>query len=341
MSKKRILMTHPLFHLTSGRYTDLFEVKTLDLKTFQAHEQPQQYLLSEINSFKPDAVYFIGFMLKFAHPQNAPKPILNENFFKGLSFNNLKIIANNGAGYDQIDAKAAKQSNIHVTNTPDVVSDCTADLTLLLILSCARRATEFEQRLRNGEWQGNNTIFGIDIQNKVLGIVGMGSIGKAVAKRARAFGMKIVYTQRNKIVDDPDYPQDTYLSMDDLLATSDFVSIHVPLNNNTKHLFGKPQFDKMKEKSCIINTSRGPVVHEQELVDALKEGKTVTSAGLDVFEFEPKITEELKHLPNVTLLPHIGTQTVDTRRNMEKLAFDNIESVLNGNEPLNVVPEQK
>jgi glyoxylate reductase len=341
MSKKRVLMTHPLFHLASGRYTEMFDVKTIDLKAFQAHEQPQQYLLNEVNEFKPHALYFIGFMLKFAHPQNAPKPILNETFFKGLTFNNLAVIANNGAGYDQIDTRAAKQHNITVTNTPDVVSDCTADLTLLLILSCARRSTEFEARLRKGEWQGTNTIFGIDLQEKVLGIIGMGSIGKAVARRARSFGMKIIYHQRSKITDDQEFPESDYVTMDELLATSDFVSIHVPLNQHTKHLIDKPQLDRMKEKSFLINTSRGPVVNENALVQALREGKTLTGAGLDVFEFEPKVTEELKEFPNVTLLPHIGTQTVDTRRNMEKLCWDNIESVLGGGAPLTIVPEQK
>jgi len=337
-----VLLTHPLFHLASARYNDLFEVKTLDLKAFQTHEQPQQYLLSVVNDFKPHALYFIGFMLKFSHPHNAPKPILNETFFKNLTFNDLAIIANNGAGYDQIDARAAKEHQVLVTNTPDVVSDCTADLTLLLILSCARRSTEFEGRLRRGEWQGTDNIFGIDLQGKVLGIVGMGSIGKAVARRAKAFGMKIIYHQRNKITGDNDYPESTFCtSLDDLLAMSDFVSLHVPLNNHTRHLIGKPQLSKMKKGSFLINTSRGPVVHESALLEALKEGKTLIGAGLDVFEFEPKITEGLQDLPNVTLLPHIGTQTIDTRRSMEKLCWDNIEAVLNGEQPLTLVSEQK
>ncbi|KAL0485072.1 glyoxylate reductase [Acrasis kona] len=340
MSKKRILLTHPLYHLASGRYADKFELKTLDLNAFQTSENPQQYLLNEVNEFKPHALYFIGFMMKFTHAKNTPKPIVNDHFFNNLVYKDLKLISNNGAGYDQVDARAAKKHSVIVTNTPDVVSDCTADLTLHLILSCARRSTEFEQRLRNGEWQGSKAIFGIDLKNKVLGIVGMGSIGKEVAKRALPFGMKIIYHQRSK---SKEFPDDYYrASLDELLHESDFVSLHVPLNENTKHLINKNNLCKMKKDSYLINTSRGPVVNESDLVDALKEGKTLSGAGLDVFEFEPNVHKELLNIPNVTLLPHIGTQTIDTRRSMEKLCWDNIENVIEEeSKGLTVVNEQK
>lgn len=251
---------------------------------------------------------------------------------------NTKIIANCAVGYNNIDVEAAKIRGIKVTNTPDVLTDTTADLTFALILGVARRIVEADNFARVGlfkEW-GPNLFIGQEISNKTLGIIGAGRIGKAVAKRAKGFNMNILYFKRNK---DEDFEKETgaeYVDLDTLLKNSDFVSIHVPLTKETHHLIGKRELTLMKKTSVLINTSRGPVVDEEALVEALKF-KKIWGAGLDVFEKEPQIHNGLKGLNNVIILPHIGSATIETRRKMAMMAAQNIVEVLYGREPINPV----
>ncbi|EFC48400.1 predicted protein, partial [Naegleria gruberi] len=261
----------------------------------------------------------------------------------------LKIISNHGVGYDNVDVKTAlsiKSSPIVVTHTPDVVSDATADVAFTLMLNASRKSRIFEERLRQVKWKsGLETVLGNDLRGKTLGIIGMGSIGKKVAQRAIGFGMKIVYYQRNQNLEFEKNLNTAGQTLDELLVQSDVISVNTPLTESTRHLLSKAQFDKMKPNCLVINTARGAVINEKDLVEALKN-KKIAGCGLDVFEFEPKITEELLELakenPNISLLPHIGTQTVETRVDMERLCLVNLENYLTlKKNPLTPVPEHK
>jgi glyoxylate reductase len=326
---KRVLSLRPFAFLDPSVYETKYELSIVSPKTMLEQERPFEYLIQKINEFKPDAILLTHYT-GMTDEQQFPNPFICEEFFQRVDKKNLKILASHSAGYDHIDVSAAKKHNIIVTNTPDVLSDACADFTMLLILSVARRSSEFEMRLRKGEWQGSSTIFGVDLKDKTLGIVGYGGIGQAVAIRAKAFGMKIVYHKRRE---EKDCEYKFYENLDDLLATSDFVSLHVPLSSETKHLINKNSFSKMKKTSYLINASRGPVVDEQALVDALKSNQ-IAGCGLDVFENEPEIHKDLLDLPNVSLFPHVSSQTSDTRTKMEKLCWDNIDAVLRGEKPL-------
>jgi glyoxylate reductase len=328
MMKQRVLILRPVLFLNINDYASKYELLQVPIKDIKEHPKPYEFIIQKINEFKPHAVYLSHFTYGFSKEQNFPHKFLCDDFFQQIDKEHLKIIANHGVGVDHLDLEAAKRHNIIITNTPEVLSDACADFTMLLILSVARRSTEFETRLRNGEWQGE-TIFGVDLQGKTLGVIGFGSIGGKVAARAKAFGMKVIYHQRNK---DNNVEHEYFEKLEDLLAESDFVSLHVPLSSQSKHLINKDNLCLMKKTSYLINTSRGPVVDEQALVDALKN-KQIAGCGLDVYENEPSVHEELLKLPNCTLMPHIGTQTSDTRKKMEKLTWDNIEAVFAGKEP--------
>lgn len=245
--------------------------------------------------------------------------------------NKLEIIANLAVGYNNIDVLGAKQRNIIVTNTPDVLTDATAELAWALLFAAARRVNEAEKYLREGNFKmWSPTLFlGQDIKGKTLGVIGAGRIGKAFVKKSRGFDMKVLYHNRKRDLNFEEETGAVYVELDELLKEADFVSIHVPLNSDTYHLIGKRELSLMKDSAVLINTSRGPVINEKELALALKEGK-IWSAGLDVFEREPEIEEELLKMSNVVLLPHIGSGTIDTRRNMAMLAVKNIDEVLNG-----------
>lgn len=244
----------------------------------------------------------------------------------------LKVISNHGAGYDGLDLTYATERGIWVSNTPNVVNDATADIAMLLILSVTRRAFEAEQKLRQGNWttKGLNDFLGHDPKNKVLGIIGFGGIGKALGKRAAAFGMRIIYNNRTQLSSEEESAYGArYVSLEELLRTSDYISLHCPLTEQTRHMIDTPQFEQMKKGAYLINTSRGPVVHERALVEALHSGK-LSGAGLDVFEKEPlgDTAAELRSLPNVTLLPHIGTATYESRMDMSRVCFENVRAVL-------------
>jgi len=246
----------------------------------------------------------------------------------------LKVIANAAVGYNNIDVAAACERGIIVTNTPGVLTDATADLTWALILGITRRIGEGERLVRRGEWKGWTFDFmlGTELRGKQLGIVGYGGIGRAVAARGRAFGMRIAYTSRTP-KDDPDAEA---MPLDRLLATSDVVSLHCPLTAETRHLIDQPAFARMKRSAYLINTSRGPVVDEKALAWALRM-RLIAGAGLDVFEQEPKVEPELLTLENVMLVPHLGSGTVETRTAMADLAARNVAAVLSGHPPLTPV----
>ncbi|KAI5362465.1 Putative D-isomer specific 2-hydroxyacid dehydrogenase, catalytic domain-containing protein [Septoria linicola] len=251
----------------------------------------------------------------------------------------LKYITHNGAGYDNIDVPAATERSIEISSTPIAVDEATADVALFLLLGALRRVTIPFLGARKNEWRGKGFGLGHDPKKKVLGILGMGGIGQAVAKRARAFGMTIQYHNRNRLSEEKEQGA-KYVSFDELLQTSDVLSLNLALNPSTRHIIGKPQFDIMKDGIVIVNTARGPIIDEAALVDALNSGK-VFSAGLDVFEEEPKIHPGLLENENAVLLPHIGTATWETQKEMEVLVLDNLKSAVEGKGLLTQVPEQK
>ncbi len=251
----------------------------------------------------------------------------------------LKAVCNVAVGYNNIDIASCKARGVTVTNTPGVLTDATADIALALILMVTRRLAEGERVIRaKTSWQwGMHYMLGAGITNRVLGVVGMGAIGIATARRAKACGMSIIYFPRSEI--DAKIAIElgaSKVSLDELLATSDVVSIHCPSNESTHHLFGASQFKKMKTSAFLVNTARGPIVDEQALVDALRS-REIAGAGLDVFEFEPKINEGLLDRDDVVLIPHLGSATTETRNAMAVLAADNAVAIVNGRAPLTPV----
>jgi len=253
--------------------------------------------------------------------------------------NDLKAVCNVAVGYNNIDVAACKNKNVLVTNTPGVLTDATADIAMALILMTTRRLSEGERVIRNQDpWAwGMFYMLGSSIQNQTLGILGMGQIGIATALRAKSFGMKILYTRRNRLDEKIEKELSAqYVSLDDLLQQSDIVSLHCPYSTETHHLISDAQLSKMKKTSYLINTARGPIVNEEALANALIN-KTIAGAGLDVYENEPKVNDKLLKLDNVVLLPHLGSATVETRTAMATTAANNALEILSGNKPLNPV----
>ncbi|WP_291795382.1 D-glycerate dehydrogenase [Brevibacterium sp.] len=247
----------------------------------------------------------------------------------------LRVVANVAVGYDNIDVAACAQRSVTATNTPGVLTDATADIALSLILMSTRRLGEGERTIRSGRpWKwGMFFLLGSSLQGKTLGIVGMGGIGQATARRAKAFGMEIVYQSRSEL--DPAVAAELgarRVELDELLSVSDVVSLHCPYGPATHHLIGAEQLESMKPSAHLVNTARGPVVDEAALASALRAG-TIAGAGLDVFEHEPEVHPGLLELENVTLVPHLGSATVETRTAMAVLAADNALAVLSGQEP--------
>ncbi len=243
----------------------------------------------------------------------------------------LKILANYAVGYNNIDLAAAATRGIVVTNTPDVLTDSTADLTWALILAVARRVAEGDAYVRSGAWAGwaPTQMLGTDVSGKVLGIVGMGRIGQAVAQRAAGFNMRICHTSRTLHHSGRLSDQWEQRTLPDLLRDADFVSLHVPLTPSTHHLIGSRQLALMKPTAFLINTSRGAIVEEPALVDALLQ-RRLAGAGLDVFEQEPVFHPSLRELRQVVLLPHLGSATLATRVRMGMICLENIAAVLAG-----------
>jgi glyoxylate reductase len=249
----------------------------------------------------------------------------------------LKVIANYGVGFEHIDVKAATRRGIPVTNTPGVLTDSTADLTLALILATARRVVEGDRRVRQGKFQywAPLLFLGAEVSGKTLGIIGLGRIGQAVAQRAAGFGMKLIYFSRTRLESAREQElQVSFAPLDTLLREADFVSLHAPLTPQTRHLIGSREFQLMKPSAYLINTARGPVVDEAALVEALRRGE-IRGAGLDVYEREPELAPGLADLENVILLPHVGSATIETRTRMAQMAADNLLAGLRGDQPPN------
>ncbi len=249
----------------------------------------------------------------------------------------VRVFAQIAVGVDNIDVAAATAERILVTNTPDVLTEATADLTFALLLSTARRLPQAERHLREGRWNrwDIDLLVGADLHGRTLGLIGFGRIGQAVARRARGFGLRLFYHARNPSPAAAGLGA-VHVPLAMLLARSDFVSVHVPLTAETRHLIGGEQLAQMPRHAILINTARGPIVDEAALAAALGEG-LLAGAGLDVFEREPQVDADLLALPNVVLLPHIGSATVATRTRMCTLAAENAVAVLTGQPPPNPV----
>ena len=251
----------------------------------------------------------------------------------------LRMVSNCAVGFNNIDIKAATERGILVSNTPGVLTDATADITFALILSIARRVVEGDSRTRQGKFRfwAPLLFLGREVTGKKLGIIGLGRIGRAVARRAKGFDMKILYYNRNRLeVSEEKAFEAQHVDLKTLLSEADFVSLHVPLNDHTHHLIGQEELECMKPAAYLINTSRGPVVDEAALLEALREGK-IAGAGLDVYENEPVLTHGLTDLDNVILLPHLGSATTETRTRMAQLAAVNLIAGLKGEIPPNCI----
>ena len=251
----------------------------------------------------------------------------------------LKSVSNVAVGYNNIDVPACEAAGVLVTNTPGVLTEATADIAMALILMSTRRLGEGERVIRAQDpWQwGMFYMLGMGLQGRQLGIVGMGQIGIATARRAKAFGMNIAYTRRAPLESDVEKDLAAkFMSMDELIESSDVLSIHCPYSPATHHLISENQLARMKPSAFLINTARGPIVDEQALVDALKAGK-IAGAGLDVFEHEPKVNPGLLELDNAVLIPHLGSATVETRAAMADIAATNALAILAGAQAPNLV----
>ncbi|MGD8150806.1 2-hydroxyacid dehydrogenase [Ornithinimicrobium sp. Y1694] len=247
----------------------------------------------------------------------------------------LKVVANVAVGYNNIDVKACRSRGVVATNTPGVLTDATADIAMALILMASRRLGEGERIIRSQTpWQwGMFYLLGSGLQRKTLGVVGLGAIGAATARRARAFGMNILYSSRSKADSALENELMAHrVDMDTLLAESDVISLHCPYSPATHHLMGAEEFAAMKSSAYIVNTARGPVIDEAALVEALKSGE-IAGAGLDVFEDEPEVHPGLLECENAVLVPHLGSATIETRTAMATLAADNAVAMLDGEDP--------
>jgi glyoxylate reductase len=314
--QKRILITEPIMESVIEKLRDRFDVTVGTRGLYNLKEN----LIRDLPGY--DALLCM-----------LSNPVDRDVIFSG---DKLQIIAVNAVGFNNIDVNAAKEADVAVANTPDVLTEATADGTFALLLSAIRRIPEAERALRGGSFDGWDPkgFLGMELGDKTLGIVGLGRIGAAVARRARAFGMQIVYHNRTKA----DRSLELELSanyekqIENLVSISDIISLHCPLTEETRHLFDAPMLGKMKKTAYLINASRGPVVDEAALAAALANG-TIAGAGLDVYEFEPRVHPDLMALENCVLLPHITSATVETREAMGHLAADAIIGVLEGNSP--------
>ena len=294
----------------------------------------------EVSVYKKDNPIPRKELLRQVRDCDALIPLLSDKIDKELidQMKRCKVIANYAVGFNNIDVDYAKSKGIIVTNTPDVLTDSTADLTMALVLACARRITEAEKFIRDKKFVGwkPQLLLGMELRNKYFGILGAGRIGTEVAKRARAFGCKILYysNSTNKFLETKLNAKK--LSLSSILKKSDILSIHLPLNTKTYHLLNEKNLILLKKSAILINTARGEIVDEKILFSMLKH-KKIFAAGLDVYEDEPNIKKELYNLNNVILLPHIGSATIEARNNMSLLAAKNVIVVLTGKRALTPV----
>lgn len=246
----------------------------------------------------------------------------------------VRVIANVAVGFDNIDVAAATSRRILVTNTPDVLTDTTADFAFALLLAAARRVTEAHAFVHSGKWSRwtIDMLVGHDVHHRTLGILGMGRIGQAVARRGLGFSMRVLYDDEQPV----DFPGAEFASKERILAEADFLSIHVPLTAKTRHSIGEPELRVMKPTAVIVNTSRGPVIDEAALARALRE-KWIAAAGIDVFEREPQVHPDLLACENAVLAPHIGSASIETRRKMSMVAAENAVAAIEGRRPPNLL----
>jgi glyoxylate reductase len=250
-----------------------------------------------------------------------------------LAGGSLKVVANFAVGYDNIDLDAVRERGVRATNTPDVLTNATAELAITLMLAAARRITEADALTRSGQWPAEEQILGRELAGATVGLVGFGRIARRVAGLLRCFEVHLLFATRS---DAPARAGADRREVDDLLATSDFVSLHVPLTTETRHLIDATRLAQMKRGAILVNTSRGGVVDTTALIDALRS-RRLGAAGLDVYEDEPHVSPELRELPNTVLLPHLGSATGATRDAMARLCVENVIAVIEGREPLTPV----
>lgn len=296
----------------------------------------------EVAVFEEDRAIDRETLLEAARGVEALLPILTESVDAAVmdaAGPSLRIIANYAVGYNNIDVAAATARGIIVTNTPGVLTETTADLAWLLMMVTARRAGEGERWLRSGQWPGwaPMQLLGCDVYGQTLGIFGMGRIGRAMAKRARGFDMRVIYTDTQRLSPEEETEFGLrYVDKAALLAESDFISIHCPFLPETRHAFGAVEFRAMKRTAILINSARGPIVDEAALADALRAGE-IAGAGLDVYEDEPRVHQGLMACENAVLLPHLGSATLETRTRMAEIAVANILAFFAGRTPPNCV----
>ena len=318
MPKPRVYCSHELFE----EARKILEI-TCDVEYWtQAERPPREEVLRRVKD-KEGLVCLLTEKVDEGLLRAAPK---------------LRIAANVAVGFDNIDVVACTKRGVVATNTPGVLDETTADFAWTLLMAVARRLGEGEQLARSGNWKGWNLdqLCGADIWGKTLGIVGFGRIGRAVARRALGFNMKVIYTDAVRAPEDAEKQVNaTFQDMNTLLAEADFISLHVPLLPETQGLFDAPKFFRMKRTAFLINTSRGPVVDEAALVAAL-ESKKIAGAALDVYENEPFIHPGLKR-PNVVLAPHLASASLETRTKMAVMAANNVVSLFQGQMPPNMV----
>ena len=307
--KQKILVSRKISDLAEEKLSKEFDV-TLNLKD---EPIPESQLIKIANDY--DGIISTSF------------DKIGENFFKNLN-GKLKIIAQVGVGYDNISINSALEKKIKVTNTPNVLNEAVAEITILLILAASRRIGEAYNLMRTNSWKNQKLditkfMIGNSITSKTLGIIGMGRIGRMVAKSAKAFGMKIIYNNRNKLPDDLEDGAKYFSEIKSMLPECDFVSIHTPATAETKHILNSSTISLLSKHAVVINTSRGSTIDDDALIDAL-ENKKIYAAGLDVFNNEPNLDERYIKLDNCFVLPHIGSATHETRLAMSMMAVDNI-----------------
>ena len=307
--KPKILVSRKISDLAEEKLQKEFEV-TLNPKD---EPIPESELIKIVNDY--DGMISTGF------------DKIGENFFKNLN-GKLKIIAQVGVGYDNISIKSAEEKKIKVTNTPNVLNEAVAETTILLILAASRRIGEAYNLVRADDWKNQKPdltkfMIGNSVTGKTLGIIGMGRIGRMAAKCAKAFGMKIIYYNRNKLSDDLEDGAKYFSDIKTMLPECDFVSIHTPATAETKHILNSSTISLLPKHAVVINTSRGSTIDDDALIDAL-ENKKIYAAGLDVFNNEPNVDKRYLKLDNCFVLPHIGSATHETRLAMSMMAVDNI-----------------
>jgi glyoxylate reductase len=312
--KPKILVSRKISDLAEEKLQKEFEV-TLNPKD---EPIPESELIKLVNDY--DGMISTGF------------DKISENFFNNLN-GKLKIIAQVGVGYDNISIKSAKEKKIKVTNTPNVLNEAVAETTILLILAASRRIGEAYNLVRTDDWKNQKPdltkfMIGNSVTGKTLGIIGMGRIGRMAAKCAKAFGMKIIYYNRNKLPDDLEDGAKYFSDIKTMLPECDFVSIHTPATAETKHILNSSTISLLPKHAVVINTSRGSTIDDDALIDAL-ENKKIYAAGLDVFNNEPNLDKRYLKLDNCFVLPHIGSATHETRLAMSMMAVDNIYCFFN------------